>query len=200
MPKSNNTVTRASVLERYFPGIENAEDELQNTLTAMGLKPKGNSFTLETAYKIHKCRGWIDSHEITDYNQLKAKYEAEKDAIAEEFKQQESALVQAEQNGSMVNNNATYGERVELIAAPVQQSYAEGLEVIQGANQRIQYNKALATNLIDGAFWQGVQDGVEGESQGELSADQLPTQEETQNVLNQVLGKVRTSHKRNTSN
>lgn len=201
MPKSNNqTISRAKVLEQYFPGIENAEDELQNTLTAMDLKPKGNSFTLETAYKIHKCRSWIDSHEITDYEQLKQQYESEKDAIAEEFKQQQSALVQAQQNGSITSENALGTQTVELIAAPVKQSYAEGLQLIQGAGHRIQRNKAMANQLIDGAFWQGVQDGIEGEEPGELPPDMIPTQVETQEILNQVLGQVRSSQKQNGSN
>ncbi|BDM83843.1 hypothetical protein [Acaryochloris marina] len=209
MKSSNDAVTRTQLLEQFFNGIEDSEEELANTLKAMGLKPNGTKFKQQTAYCIGVVRSWVDSGEITDYDALNRAWEERKESVNAAFEQESSALTSV-QHGDMVAGNHTGNKVGNLtgnhtgnnpahnLAIPAQRSYDAGLQIAQGMEGRIQHNQKLAAKVVDGAFYRGLNDGL-GKLGNDYQPEPLVTDQQVDDILNQVVETARLSHEPNGS-
>lgn len=201
---SNDAVSRTQLLEQFFNGIENSEEELANTLKAMGLKPNGTKFKQQTAYCIGTVRSWVDSGEITDYDALQRAWEERKESVNAAFEQESSALTSV-QHGDMVAGNHvgshtgnhtgtdTGNNPAHNLAIPAQRSYDAGLQIAQGMEGRIQHNQELAAKVVDGAFYRGLNDGL-GKLGNDYQPEPLVTEQQVDDILNQVVETARRSH------
>ncbi|BDM79862.1 hypothetical protein [Acaryochloris marina] len=182
----------------------NSEEELANTLKAMGLKPNGTKFKQQTAYSIGVVRSWVDSGEIKDYDALNQAWEKRKESVNAAFEQESSALTSV-QHGDMVagNNvgnhagtdagNHTGNNPAHNLSIPAQRSYDAGLQIAQGMEGRIQHNQELAAKVVDGAFYRGLNDGL-GKLGNDYQPEPLVTEQQVDDILNQVVENARRSH------
>ncbi|WP_299488887.1 hypothetical protein [Acaryochloris sp. IP29b_bin.137] len=204
--KSNSdAITRAQLLEQFFHGIDNADEELGNTLKAMGLKPNGTKFKPQTAYCIGTVRSWVDSGEITDYDALNQAWEERKESVNAAFEQDSSALTSVQSSDMVAGNhtdnhtgNHTGNNPAHNLATPAQRSYAAGLQIAQGMEGRIQHNQELAAKVVDGAFYRGLNDGL-GKLGNDYQPEPLVTDQQVDDILNQVVENARRSHEQNGS-
>lgn len=210
MKSNSDAVTRTQLLEQFFNGIENSDEELANTLKAMGLKPNGTKFKQQTAYGIGVARSWVDSGEITDYDALSQAWEERKESVNAAFEQESSALASVQHGdmvagnnvGSHTGNNAgnhAGNNPAHNLSLPAQRSYEAGLHIAQGMEGRIQHNQELAAKVVDGAFYRGLNDGL-GKLGNDYQPEPLVTDQQVDDILNQVVENARRSHEPNNSN
>ena len=213
MKSSNDTVSRTQILEQFFNGIENSNDELASTLKAMGLKPNGTKFKQQTAYCIGVVRSWVDSGEITDYDALNQAWEERKESVNAAFEQDSSALTFVQSSDMVTGNHVgshtgshtgtdagshTGNNPAHNLAIPAQRSYEAGLQIAQGMEGRIQHNQALAAKVVDGAFYRGLNDGL-GKLGNDYQPEPLVTDQQVDDILDQVVETARRSHEPNNS-
>lgn len=160
--ESIQLVTRQQLLDRSFKGMADPNKELTRTLEAMGLKATGKSFKPETAHCIITCWGWIDSQEVTKFDDLAKLWNERKDQVIADYKANGSALAISE-GGAMEQASDFVNPGQSLASAiqePAQNSYEAGLALTRIAADRIQHNTQLTAQVLDAAFFEGVQDGA----------------------------------------
>lgn len=184
--ESVQLVTRQQLLDRSFKKVSDPNKELTSTLDAMGLKPTGKSFKPETAHCIVTCWGWIDSGEVTKYGDLAQLWTERKDQVIADYKANGSALAISE-GGAMEQATDFVNPGQSLSNAfqqPAQNSYDAGLEITRIAADRIQHNSQLTAQLMDAAFFEGVQDGTVEAKKPELPP--LMTTDQAKSVLAKI--------------
>ncbi|ABW32837.1 hypothetical protein [Acaryochloris marina] len=204
---SNDAVSRTQLLEQFFNGIEDSEEELANTLKAMGLKPNGTKFKQQTAYCIGIVRSWVDSGEITDYDALSQVWEERKESVNAAYEQESSALTSVQQGDMVAGNDVgshtgtdagshTGNNPAHNLSIPAQRSYDAGLQIAQGMEGRIQHNQELAAKVVDGAFYRGLNDGL-GKLGNDYQPEPLVTDQQVDDILDQVVENARHSREPN---
>lgn len=175
--------TREQLIAQLFSEMKDPEQELANTLKAMGLKSDGKAFKAETAYSIAACWSWLDGGEVDNYEVLGKLWVERKDQVIEAYKTNGSSL--AVQQQEAIEQSADFvdpGKSMQhALAEPAQKAYEAGLQITEIAAQRTAHNQKLTAQVMDAAFFEGVQDGTVEVKKPELPP--LMTAEQAKQVL-----------------